>query len=49
MNRDQIVSATYEAGRQMNEIKGEFGVITPAAAEATEKTYRSRARIDHRH
>ncbi len=37
MNRDQIVDATYEAGRRMNQIKGEFGVIETAAAEATER------------
>jgi B12-binding domain/radical SAM domain protein len=37
MNRDQIVAATYEAGRRMNLIKGEFGVIESAAAEATDQ------------
>ena len=37
MNRDQIVAATYEAGRRMNQIKGEFGVIDPAVAEATDR------------
>lgn len=40
MNRDEIVSASYEAGRQMNQIKAEFGVITPEKAAETE------ARID---
>ena len=37
MNRDQIVDATYEAGRRMNLIKGEFGVIDPEVAEATDR------------
>jgi radical SAM superfamily enzyme YgiQ (UPF0313 family) len=37
MNRDEIVSATYEAGRQMNQMKAEFGVITPEKAAETEK------------
>jgi B12-binding domain/radical SAM domain protein len=36
MNRDQIVAATYEAGRRMNLIKGEAGVIAPEVAEATD-------------
>lgn len=43
MNRDQIVAATYEAGRRMNLIKGEFGVIDPQIAEATDQRI-SRAR-----
>ena len=37
MNRDQIVAATYESGRQMNLLKGEFGIIAPQLAEATDK------------
>ncbi len=37
MNRDQIVASTYEAGRRLNLIKGEYGVIDPAAAEATDQ------------
>ncbi len=37
MNRDQIVAATYEAGRRMNQVKGEFGVIDPVVAEATDR------------
>jgi B12-binding domain/radical SAM domain protein len=36
MNRDQIVDATYEAGRRMNQIKADNGVISAAKAEATE-------------
>jgi len=37
MNRDQIVAATYEAGRRMNLIKGEAGVILPEVADATDQ------------
>jgi hypothetical protein len=37
MNRDQIVAATYEAGRRLNQMKGEFGVIEAAKAEATDR------------
>lgn len=36
MNRDQIVAATYEAGRRLNLIKGEYGVIDAAQAQATD-------------
>jgi hypothetical protein len=36
MNRDKIVDATYEAGRRMNQIKADNGVISAAKAEATE-------------
>lgn len=37
MNRDQIVAATYEAGRRLNLIKGEFGVIDSKTVEATDE------------
>lgn len=37
MNRDQIADATYEAGRQMNLMKGEFGVLEPAQVKATDE------------
>lgn len=37
MDRDQIVAATYEGGRRMNLIKGEFGVIDPLVAAATDR------------
>lgn len=47
MNRDQIVASTYEAGRRMNLIKGEFGVIDPQVAEATDRRIdRARVLID---
>ena len=37
MDRNQIVDATYEAGRRMNLIKGEYGVIEPEVAKATDR------------
>jgi len=37
MNRDAIVAATYEAGRRLNLIKGEYGVIEPELAEKTDQ------------
>jgi B12-binding domain/radical SAM domain protein len=37
MNRDQMVAATYEAGRRMNQLKAKYGVIEPDVAAATEK------------
>lgn len=37
MNRDQIADATYEAGRQLNLMKGEFGVLKPAQVQATDQ------------
>ena len=48
MNRDQIVDATYEAGRRMNLIKGEFGVIDPEVAEATDRRITHCPRPDRR-
>ena len=37
MNRDEIVAATYEAGRRLNLIKCEYGVIEPELAEKTDQ------------
>jgi B12-binding domain/radical SAM domain protein len=37
MNRDQIVDATYESGRQLNLMKGEFGVLNAAQVQATDQ------------
>lgn len=37
MSRADIVNSTYEAGRRMNAIKAEYGVISQQAAEATDK------------
>ncbi len=36
MSRDQIVAATYEAGRQLNLIKGEYGVLDAELVAATD-------------
>ncbi len=45
MNRDQIVAATYEAGRRMNLIKGEAGVIAADVAEATDQRIAQATRL----
>ena len=37
MSRDEIAAATYEAGRQFNLMKGEFGVLDAKQVEATDK------------
>jgi len=37
MNRDQIVAATYEAGRRLNRLKAEHGIIESTVAAATDK------------
>ncbi|HAL17955.1 MAG TPA: TIGR04190 family B12-binding domain/radical SAM domain protein [Anaerolineaceae bacterium] len=37
MNRDQIANATYESGRQLNLMKGEFGVLKAAQVLATDQ------------
>jgi B12-binding domain/radical SAM domain protein len=36
LDRDGIVAATYEAGRRLNLIKSEYGVIAPQVAEQTD-------------
>jgi radical SAM superfamily enzyme YgiQ (UPF0313 family) len=37
MNRDEIVYSTYEAGKRLNRLKAEFGLIDPKTAESVEK------------
>jgi len=37
MDRETIVASTYEAGRRLNRLKAEFGLIDPKTAEAVEK------------
>jgi hypothetical protein len=37
MNRDDIVASTYEAGRRLNLLKAEYGVIEASVAQATDK------------
>jgi B12-binding domain/radical SAM domain protein len=34
MNRDEIVYSTYEAGKRLNRLKAEFGLIDPKTAES---------------
>jgi B12-binding domain/radical SAM domain protein len=36
MDRDQIVYSTYEAGKRLNHLKAEFGLIDPKTAEAVD-------------
>jgi hypothetical protein len=36
MNRDEIVYSTYEAGKRLNRLKGEFGLIDPKTTESVE-------------
>ena len=36
MNRDEIVYSTYEAGRRLNRLKAEFGLIDSKTAESVE-------------
>jgi hypothetical protein len=36
MNRDEIVYSTYEAGKKLNRLKAEFGLIDPKTAESVE-------------
>jgi len=36
MNREQIVASTYEAGRQLNLLKGEYGVLDEDMVRATD-------------
>jgi len=37
MNRDEIVAATYEAGRRLNQVKARYNVIDSETAAATER------------
>ncbi len=37
MNRDEIVASTYEAGRRLNLLKAEYGVVEAPVAQATDK------------
>jgi len=36
MNRDEIVYSTYEAGKRLNRLKAQFGLIDPKTAESVE-------------
>ncbi len=37
MNRDEIVASTYEAGKRLNRLKAEYGLIDPKTAESVER------------
>jgi len=37
MSRDAIVASTYEAGRRLNLLKAEYGVVEMPVAQATDK------------
>ncbi len=37
MTREEIVYSTYEGGRRLNALKGEFGIIDPALAKSQEE------------
>jgi radical SAM superfamily enzyme YgiQ (UPF0313 family) len=41
MNRDEIVYSTYEAGKRLNRLKAEFGLIDPKTAESVERRLQS--------
>jgi hypothetical protein len=45
MTRDEIVYTTYEAGRRLNRLKAEFGLIDPKTAESVEKRSEAAVRI----
>ena len=36
MTRDEIVYSTYEAGKRLNRLKAQFGLIDPRTAESVE-------------
>jgi B12-binding domain/radical SAM domain protein len=36
MDRDEIVASTYEAGKRLNHLKAEFGLVDPKTAESVE-------------
>jgi B12-binding domain/radical SAM domain protein len=41
MTRDEIVASTYEAGRRLNRLKAEFGLIDQKTAESVERRIES--------
>ena len=45
MNRDEIVYSTYEAGKRLNRLKAEFGLIDPKTAESIEQRIESAVRM----
>jgi B12-binding domain/radical SAM domain protein len=45
MNRDEIVDSTYEAGRRMNRLKLELGLIDPKTAESVDRRIEGAVRM----
>ncbi len=45
MNRDEIVYSTYEAGKRLNRLKAEFGLIDPQTAESVESRLEGSVRM----
>jgi B12-binding domain/radical SAM domain protein len=45
MTRDQIASVSYEAGRKLNQLKGQYGLISRETAVATEKRIQTAVEI----
>jgi hypothetical protein len=45
MNRDEIVYSTYEAGKRLNRLKAEFGLIDPKTADSVESRLEETVRV----
>jgi B12-binding domain/radical SAM domain protein len=45
MTRDEIVSSTYDAGRRLNRLKAEFGLIDQKTAESVERRIEGAVRV----
>ena len=45
MNRDEIVASTYEAGKRLNRLKAEYGLIDPKTSESVEKRIEGAVRM----
>lgn len=45
MNRHQLADATYAAGKRLNQIKAEYGLVPAAQAEATERRINEAVRL----
>ena len=45
MNRDEIVYSTYEAGKRLNRLKAQFGLIGPKTAESVESRLEGSVRM----
>ena len=45
MTRDEIVSSTYEAGKRLNRLKAEFGLIDQRTAESVDRRIEGAVRV----